>query len=250
LKTRSVAGIDRYVDTVVRSLKQRPFVTSILLIGSVSRGDYNETSDIDLVVITDVDVPMAKITRGLPKSELEERRLSILPYRKSLFRKRYLWGNLFIRHVVEEGKVLFDTGFYEELLKAPLSDSSEETRFELELVKKRLYMCNNNLKAFNNLFIDFFTRMYRLSAETAIVGVALAGKPEFNRHDAFKRFAEVYPGVRKEIKDLERLEPFSLAVTRGADVKLPFSPIGSSREARKSVSELKKVIEVVETSIS
>jgi predicted nucleotidyltransferase len=246
--TQSLAGINRYVNTVVQSLKQREFVTSIILIGSVSRGDYNETSDIDLVIITDIDVPVAEITQGLPKSEFEER-LSILPYWKPLFRKRYLWGNLFIRHVVEEGKVQFDRGFYEELLKAPFRDSREETRFELELVKKRLYTYNN-LKLFNNLFIDFFTRIYRLSAETVIVGVALAGKPEFNKHDAFKRFAEVYPEARKEIKDLERLEPFSLAVTRAANIKLPFSPIGSSREAQKTVSELKKVIEVVETTIS
>ncbi len=100
---------ERAICGAIRELSERyPFIKKIILYGSKARGDFVEDSDIDLLFITDIDVPRAtkyEIYDILYRYELENNIVfSAVFVRDEDFKKR---KNLFLINVRKEGIVLW-----------------------------------------------------------------------------------------------------------------------------------------------
>jgi predicted nucleotidyltransferase len=212
------------------------------LIGSYARKDYSEYSDIDILLITSKDIKRSEILRYIDSSVLKNK-LSLLPYSKMRFTEMYKNGNLFVRHVMAEGELLFDDGFVKELNKEPFPSTRNDSLKELSSIKERLKFYNDP-SIFNNLFSDCFYRIYRLFSRVMIIGVALRNEYEFNRHKAIKRLIELYPFLKDDVLSLEKLEKYSFKANM---IKDKDSTTMSESDVQENVAKLKKVIEFIES---
>lgn len=96
--------IEEYKENIVKKLKPK----RIILFGSFARGDYNEGSDIDLIVIKNWDE--AFLDRIKVLLELNDQKLPVGPigYTEDEFKKMIKDENPFILKVLEEGVVIYE----------------------------------------------------------------------------------------------------------------------------------------------
>jgi hypothetical protein len=95
--------IERYKNKVIQELKPK----KIILFGSLARGDFNEGSDVDLIVISDwqedfldrIKVLLDMNQFGLP--------LEPIGYTEEELEKMSTEGNRFITEIMATGKVLY-----------------------------------------------------------------------------------------------------------------------------------------------
>ncbi len=95
--------MDNYRDKLVRELKPE----RIILFGSFARGDINEGSDVDLIVIADWQQDFLDRIKIL--MDLNDRRLPIEPigYTPDEFKRMRKEGNPFIEEVEATGKIIY-----------------------------------------------------------------------------------------------------------------------------------------------
>jgi len=96
--------IEEFKQIVVEKLKPH----AIILYGSFARGDFNEGSDVDIVVVADFRDPFLDRIRLL--LDLNDKiRLPLEPvgYTIDEFSKMFLEENGFILEVVEKGRILY-----------------------------------------------------------------------------------------------------------------------------------------------
>lgn len=95
------------IDRVVRGLMAYE-PEKIILFGSMARGDADEYSDIDLIVIKDTKQRfvrrLVEITAFLPLDTA----VDVLVYTPKKLDAMLAEGNPFIEHALEEGKVLYE----------------------------------------------------------------------------------------------------------------------------------------------
>ncbi|MGE5502132.1 MAG: nucleotidyltransferase domain-containing protein [Ignavibacteriales bacterium] len=82
-------------------------IRAVILFGSAARGDAGRSSDVDLLLITPESHPRHTTMGNLS--------LSLYSARELLKRARK--GNLFVCHIVQEGKVIYDESNYFQRLK-------------------------------------------------------------------------------------------------------------------------------------
>jgi hypothetical protein len=96
--------IERYRDRVVRKLNPQ----AIILFGSFARGDINEGSDVDIVVIANFKEPfLDRIKTLLDLNDRIGLPLEPVGYSPDEFRKMRLENNRFIEEVITRGKLIY-----------------------------------------------------------------------------------------------------------------------------------------------
>ena len=92
---------------IVEALKKYD-AQKIMLFGSLAKGDTDEYSDIDIMVIKKTDRPFVKRLREVALlCELDEP-IDILVYTPQEIEEMKKAGNLFIERVFAEGRVLYE----------------------------------------------------------------------------------------------------------------------------------------------
>lgn len=98
-----LSAIDRIVSGLMAYQPEK-----IILFGSMARGDADEYSDIDLIVVKDTKQRfvrrLVEITAFLPPDIA----VDVLVYTPTELEAMLAEGNPFIEHALEEGKVLYE----------------------------------------------------------------------------------------------------------------------------------------------
>jgi predicted nucleotidyltransferase len=94
------------IDQVVEQIVEKFEPQKIILFGSYARGNPRPESDVDLLVVMDP-----------PKKSLEIRRhlgvmfgMDLMVYTPQRLKERVEMGDWFLRDILEEGKVLYESG--------------------------------------------------------------------------------------------------------------------------------------------
>lgn len=95
--------IARYREKVVRELNPG----RIILFGSFARGDFNEGSDVDLIVVADWKQDFLDRTRVLLDMNEFHLPLEAVGYTEDEFERMAREGNRFIGEVITTGKVIY-----------------------------------------------------------------------------------------------------------------------------------------------
>jgi len=235
-----------YVDRALDELKSIDFLLTIILTGSYARGDFDKSSDIDIVLITQREASRRELFSRLPASPIRSL-VSLHPISSASFVTMYQNGNLFVRHVITEGKTLFDRGFYRSLRRDPMPFSNREMFREWDLTKKRLELYSD-ADIFNYLFKECLSRIYHMACRIAIVASAIDGNPTFNKETAFGRLIRSYPKCGKDVSQLMTLRRFAVPVSRFRQDSSQSLASISSASVEMSVTSLKSVIREVEAS--
>lgn len=99
-----IAKIDRYKDLVVKALKPH----AVVLFGSFAKGEINEGSDVDIIVIADFQESfLDRIKLLLDLNAAVKLPLEPVGYTPKEFQGMNETGNRFIQEVLATGKVLY-----------------------------------------------------------------------------------------------------------------------------------------------
>lgn len=208
----------------------------------MARNDIDDSSDIDLLLITCQELRRREVEKMIPKSLLPKgRQIRLSIYSEAEFWSTYEAGALFFAHLFKEGKILYDDGFYRQLSLEPFNPSKRKMKMTLKILKQKLEV-SNDLQKFNNLFIGVLADFFSISKILAYTILAMNGQFVFDKKRAFSMLAEKYPNYREEIRQLSSLEPFFLRNVKGISRPLPFSPYNCEGKVTEMREYIKKLL--------
>ena len=224
-------------------------VRTIILFGSLARGDHNSTSDIDLLLITREKVEKRQIEKTIPKSLVPKRNLAFSVYSQNQIDSAYKEGILFLVHVLKEGRIVYDDGFFKELSSSPFTLSPRRIRLSLRIFEQRLE-AGDDLEMFDHHFVKLLSNYYSIAKSIAFILLAIDGQYLFNKKKAFETLSVKYPIYRGKIKKLSELEPFYLRAARRSDIEYPFDPADAEQKVIEAREYLKELIALGERKIA
>lgn len=212
--------------------------------GSYARGDAEVNSDIDVLVITNNYISRGRLY-SLFGTQPHISGLSLIAYPSATFRLLYDEGALFIAHVLREGHVMHDDGFYADLTSVPFQVSRKGLLLDWQVLKLKLELCKK-LAIYGDVLTECLSHIYPALKNVAILALALGGELLFNKDKALQHFEDRFPELKDDILRLKELEPFSLA-WKGAFTQEPFAPVGCTRRVNEYLQRLDKIISRVES---
>lgn len=185
----------------------------VLLIGSYARGDYNDRSDCDLVLVncdySNIDKSsLVKITAPV----------SLIKYDTKTFNSLYYKGSLFFYHIFFEGVLISgDKDKWRELKKK----FNVQAKFKIELnkINKRTNLLSN-LSIFNNMYLTPLFNAYSELKNACIFFLAENKIYEFNKTECFSSALSII-GLDYPHEELRIFYDYSV---RNIDICLPFDP--------------------------
>jgi len=223
-------------ERIARTVAQYPDVIAVSLVGSVARGNADEASDIDLLVITEDAVRPTHLLRRLPPS-LRDGRLSFLNFSRLRWEEDVRRGSLFLQHVRLEGRTLYDPhAFLRRGLKA-LAAGKPDVMGEIETQRRRLRLYRD-LERLNGQHLFTLAHLYRIGKATAIAQCVALGEPVFVKEDALLKLASRRPHLASAASCVARLRPFYVLERGRDDADLPFPPVGAEAEIRLAINAI------------
>jgi hypothetical protein len=209
---------------------------AVALFGSVARGDANELSDIDLLIVSQ--------TRLL-HSELK---LPDLPIGPAFFS----WEKLrapgaqpyaFLTIVASEAVMLHDPG---DRLQTALSQmqppSKEEISADIERIAHSLDRFDD-ITRYEGLYLSMLADCYRYAKGAAIVASVHAHQPQARRDDAFAWLLTRHPELSTDVQILREIEPhYLVTMDKLSGEELPFEAEVERELAASALAAAKRVI--------
>ena len=219
-------------------------VEGVCLFGSLARGEQDEWSDIDLLVVgRDDELRPTLLLEALP-DRLRHERVSLVCYSANELRQLFEAGSSFVDHIRHEGRILSDRdGFLEGLLHAPF-DPQPDTRKELDAEVARLDVYKD-LTLFNDNFLFPLAQIYAIGKAVVILGLLAEGRREFSRERAFVEFRRRHHELHLEVDTVAALRPFYRRVTRRQPERLPFPYKGARPEVERAISAVRAIAAAV-----
>ena len=121
LELKESKTLEKFRERVLKELKDR--VYSIVVYGSLTRGEYTKDSDIDILVIGENKADWKKVSEIAYEIDFENgfrTFITTIFLTKDEFEYRLKAGDPFIHNVLKEGVALYDTGFYKGFRKSVL----------------------------------------------------------------------------------------------------------------------------------
>jgi predicted nucleotidyltransferase len=214
-----------------------PGIDAICVYGSVARGDATEWSDIDFLVLgSDPRITPERLIKAL--SRRRAHRVSLIYYPTSVFRELYKSRALFIAHVRQEGRLLYDrAGVLANVFAQPFVpnvDVAEGVR--THLARLRPY---DDTTRFGGNFLFCLSHLYSIAKGIIMLGLASKGLFEFNREAAFQAFQRLHPDLEQEIARVFALRPFYNLVTGRRPEPLPYPYHDADRQTREVVADIR-----------
>jgi hypothetical protein len=231
-----------------RFLIQNLKVNTIILFGSTARGEQSKTSDIDILLITEKKIKRREVLKIIPESIVPKNKLGLAVYSSEQIISSYKNGSLFMAHLLKEGKVVYDNGFFRELSSDPFVLSFSRMKLSLQIFDERLEL-TNDLHIYDKHFVRVLSDFYAMAKNTAFIILAHNGHLIFNRKKAFVMIIERYPSYKDTIEMLEELEPFYKRIHGGITEKYPNESVLSEEKVAELRSQLKKLISLGEQEI-
>ena len=208
----------------------------------MARNNFRDSSDIDLLLITSHEIRSRELKKRIPKTLLpKEGIINFSIYSEARFSSAYKKGSLFLAHLVNEGKVLYDNGFYEHLRQEVFEPSEQKMRTKLKVLKMKLEIADD-LRKYNNLYVGLLADFFTISKILAFNVLAMSGEAVFDKKKAFFQLAEKHPHYKEEIYKLYGLEPFFLRNSKGVSESLPFSPYDCTEKVIEMRECLKRIL--------
>ena len=98
------------IDEVVQQIVEKFKPQKIILFGSYARGNPSPESDVDMLVV--MDTPLKEVQQAIQICQQIEYRfgLDLIVHTPKHLAERLKMGDWFLRDVVKEGKVLYESG--------------------------------------------------------------------------------------------------------------------------------------------
>lgn len=195
-------GLEEFVRKLKRSLGNH--LKSIILFGSVAKGEQRKESDIDIVIITDNFKQAKKVVDKLFKelaglyTYLIEEHL----YTEEDFDMAYKLGNDLIINVLKDGIILHDTGFIPKYLKKLPTPTREHIEKILNSARESLHEADELSKRSPQSAISSIRSMVRDSCRIILL---LNGIIPGSKHNLPKQIEQINPKHAKLLREINKL---------------------------------------------
>jgi Nucleotidyltransferase domain len=177
--------------------------------GSAARGDADDLSDFDLLVVGDAHEPAF-----LPPAVLGARSLSVSRYEWDEIVAMVQYGSLFLHHVKQEGRPLVEGD--PPRLRTLLASLPPYRRAEQELASFTQVVADVRIAIQHDYSPQFELAVLATAARhAAILGCYLLGTPRFGRHEPFRTLLPQLGYSCAEVADFERLYAYRVSENRG-----------------------------------
>lgn len=195
-------------------------VRAVCLLGSVARGDADEASDLDLLVLTGAPRTASHLLDRLP-DPLRDPRLALIPREAGWWKIKAAAGDLFAAHVALEGQPLFDPdgvlAAAAKTIRAGNLDTREDVRRQMH--RLRLY---RDVGRWNGNHLFALARLYAIGKTIAIARCAESGEPLFVKDAALHEIGQRRPQLADAVETVRALRPFYDLVEERAPQPLPY----------------------------
>lgn len=185
-----------------------------LLIGSYARGDYDSSSDCDILLINIAENDFD--TSALPIQE--ESLINPIYYDQTTFSRLYDIGSLFLFHSLSEGVLLEGNVSEWENLKR---NFKVQQNFHEELTEiSKITNLLSKTEIFGGRYLTPLVNAFTELKNACIFSLAHNGIYEFNKSRCF----DLALGLMEQNVPFKELKAFYDFSVRGLDIKLPFDP--------------------------
>ena len=211
------------------ALRATDGIIGICVFGSVARGQANDDSDIDMLVLGDSpDIEPSSLYKLTPKSA-REAGLSILYFTPDRLANHLRQASVFSLHLRRDGWIIFDRGGR---LAGILQEDPEPHPRQEILRQRKLLRSFRHTERFGGRFLFPLSHVYRIGRTVTYAQLVDRQVIEFDQGSAFALLATLMPSWSQEIKTIERLSPFYARTrSRYSEQDPPFDPNGPKAEA-------------------
>jgi len=208
--------------TIYSTWRESPEVLGVCLYGSAARGELDDFSDIDLLVVISNDMPFPEIKKLKERfcrvmGEGSLNRISPAVYYQGDLKSMVERRSLFILHLQLEGKKIFEKECCLSFMSFdPISYSGFDN--DIEIYIENCYGVGEALElATNSIQVDFeLSVLAGLVRNASISYTASIGRPFFGRYEAF-HYLKNYLGLKHKLSsaDLRQLCGARFKIDRG-----------------------------------
>jgi len=187
-------------------------VVTVVVFGSVARGDADQQSDLDVLVVLTDDESRRELRR-----RLRERRADVtpLPVSLALFTPLRLIQEAadrpsFISHLLDEGVSIYDAPTWASLRAALVEKAADREALGREVRNRARHLepLSGAERFSNRSPVTVLSHLYGISRSLVIARLLQAGIHEYGWRRAFDRYAEVRPDLRSQLEALKGLRPY------------------------------------------
>lgn len=215
-------------------------VVAVLLFGSMARGDQEQNSDLDVLVVVEDSKRREDVLSMFRAPAYEDSHTPLVLTVKSL-RQEAVEHPSFVAHLLDEGTLLQRRPAWDHLRRSLASCAFDSAALARE-VRNRARHLEPLLKSerFENSPVTALSHLYGIARSLVIARLLEQGIHEYSWQRAFDRYAELRPELRSTLDELKRLRPYYEYARARSQEGLPDARIGTSeiRDLASSVAHL------------
>lgn len=212
--------------------------TEVWLYGSSARGDWDSSSDVDLLVVGDGAVDLQQL--HLPSRDC----ISLARYAWPEIEQMAAYGSLFLHHVRLEGRPLVE-GRHRRL-QSTLASLGSYRRAEQELGCFRRVLADVEESLHGDHSPDFELAVVATAARHAVIlGCYLMGEPDFGRRTAFQRLLPRLGYPPEFVDEVVGLYAYRQAENAGRALELG----ATANDVRRWVLKIQRILDEVEAMV-
>ncbi|MDQ6945832.1 MAG: nucleotidyltransferase domain-containing protein [Actinomycetota bacterium] len=212
-------------------------VVTVLLFGSIARGDDDERSDLDVMVVVEDRGAAAALDQAI----CSDRDQLVVPSVRTVasLLNEVKERPSFIAHLVDEGRILRQSPAWPPL-RARLAEASTDHDALAAEVRYRLQHLEpfSRLERFRLSPVTVLSHLWAIARSVVIAQLLQQGVHEYSWRRAFDRYAELRPDLRGELEALKQLRPYYERARGRTGNGLPEVQIGTD--------DVRRLVEAVE----
>jgi len=214
-------------------------VLSVIVFGSVARGEANERSDLDVLIVVEDNETRAAVLRSIREGPLREMSPLVLT-RDALMRGLPVRPS-FVAHLLDEGVSVYETPAWRDIEAnlAAAVDDVDALAAEVERRTKELEPLAHP-ERFATSPVTAMSHLYGVARALITARLLQLGIHEYSWQRVFDRYAEIHPELISDLDAVKALRPYYECARGRPGAEVPTRAV-APEDLRKLVASVERL---------